>query len=74
MDSTQGFRVMENFANSLTDDNFRTRLFELLSERKPFSKFKMAIDNSNYRQNWFQFKDNANIEWVREQLNAASKA
>ncbi|MEP4534115.1 MAG: UPF0158 family protein [Cyclobacteriaceae bacterium] len=68
MDSRQGFRVMEDFANSLSDENFQTRLFELLSERKPFSKFKWAIDNSNYRQNWFDFKEKAYINWVREQL------
>ena len=39
MDSNQAFRIMEDFANTLTDENFRTRLFEQLSQRKPFSKF-----------------------------------
>lgn len=68
MDSSQGFRMMEDFANSLTDENLRIRLFEQLSQRKPFSKFKWVIDNSDYRQNWFDFKEQANINWVREQL------
>ena len=68
MDSNQAFRVMEDFANSVTDENFRTRLFNQLSQRKPFSKFKWAIDNSEYRQNWFDFKEQAYINWVREQL------
>lgn len=68
MDSQQGFQVMEDFANSLTDSKFRDRLLELLSERKPFSKFKWAIDDSKYRQNWFDFKQQANIDWVYEQL------
>ncbi len=68
MDSNQAFRVMEDFANSLTDENFRTRLFNQLSQRKPFSKFKWAIDNSKYRQNWFDFKEQAYINWVHEQL------
>jgi hypothetical protein len=68
MDSNQAFRVMENFTNSLTNENFRTRLFNQLSQRKPFSKFKWAIDNSKYRQNWFDFKEQAYINWVREQL------
>ena len=69
MDSRQGFRVMEDFANSLTDNNFRTTLLELLSEHKPFNKFKLTIENSNNRENWFEFKQQANIDWVREQLN-----
>ncbi len=69
MNSQQGFRVMESFANALADDSFRTKLLEQLSQHKPFSKFKFAIDNSDYRQNWFDFKEQANINWVREQLN-----
>ncbi|MCV9386983.1 UPF0158 family protein [Reichenbachiella ulvae] len=68
MDSSQAFRVMENFANSLSDENFRTRLIQQLSQRQPFSKFKNIIDNSEYRQNWFDFKGQAYISWVREQL------
>jgi hypothetical protein len=69
MDSRQGFQVMEDFANSLTDENFRTRLFEQLAQRKPFSKFKWAIDNSEHRQDWFDFKHQANIKWVGKQVH-----
>jgi hypothetical protein len=72
MDSNLSFRVMEDFANTLTDENFRTRLFEQLSQRKPFSKFKWAIDNSEHRQDWFDFKEQAYINWVREQLDSRS--
>ncbi|MEM6830358.1 MAG: hypothetical protein AAF551_07560 [Bacteroidota bacterium] len=68
MDSRQAFQVMEDFADSLADKNFQSQLFNLLSKNKPFSKFKWAIDNSDYRQNWFDFKEQANIAWVREQL------
>jgi hypothetical protein len=69
MGSHQGFQIMEDFANSITDMNFRTRLFEQLSQHKPFSKFKWAIDNSEHREDWFDFKQQAYINWVREQLN-----
>ncbi len=68
MDSRQGFRVMENFANSITDENFRAQLFKFLSARKPFSKFKWAVDNSKFRQDWFDFKAQANIDWVQKQI------
>lgn len=69
MDSRQGFRVMEDFTNTLSDEHFRTKLFQLLSESKPFRKFKWAIDNSQYRQDWFDFRSQAYIDWVREQLS-----
>jgi len=68
MDSRQAFQVMENFANSLNDINFKNSLIELLLERKPFSKFKMMVENSNHRQDWFDFKRLANINWVTKQL------
>jgi len=68
MDSQQGFRVMENFTNSVSDEGFRKHLINQLSQRKPFSKFKRAVDNSDYRQEWFDFKARAYILWVREQM------
>lgn len=68
MDTRQGFRMMEDFANSVTYENFRVRLFEQLSKPQPFSKFKLVIENSEHRQNWFNFKEQAYITWVREQL------
>jgi polyphosphate kinase 2 (PPK2 family) len=69
MDSNQGFQVMENFASSIDDINIQNRLFELLSKSKPFAHFKMAVETSKYRQNWFDYKQNANIEWVRQQIS-----
>ncbi len=70
MNSRQSFQVMEYFANSLTDINFRTSLLDLLAEPKPFGKFRRVIDNSDYRQDWFDFKNQAHIDWVREQINS----
>jgi hypothetical protein len=68
MDSRQVFQVMEKFSNSLTDINFKNSLIELLLERKPFSKFKIMVENSNHRQDWFNFKRLSNVNWVNEQL------
>ena len=68
MDSRQGFKVMEDFAESLSDRHFQEKLFRLLSEHKPFSKFKRAVDYSDYRTEWFEFKKQANIKWVKEEL------
>ncbi|MDF9795371.1 hypothetical protein OKW21_000634 [Catalinimonas alkaloidigena] len=68
MDSNQGFRVMEEFAYSISDSNFRSSLLNRLSGRKPFQNFKILIDASAYRQDWFDFKKRAYIKWVEQQI------
>ncbi|WPR74760.1 UPF0158 family protein [Algoriphagus sp. NG3] len=68
MDSREAFQVMEDFANSLTNASFRDHLLEQLSARKPFQNFKYVIDSSKYRQDWFDFRRQAYIEFVREQF------
>lgn len=70
MDSNQGFRVMEDFADSLDNADFKKEIFKRLSNHKPFRNFKDLIDSSEYRQSWFDFKEQANIEWVKEQIEA----
>lgn len=68
MDSNQAFQVMEEFANTINDQKFKDKLSILLGRPKPFSKFKNEIDSSVYRQNWFDFKKEAYIEWVKNQI------
>ena len=50
-------RRMEAFAERLKgDEKLQNQLFRALNNRKPFANFKDIIDNSDYRQNWFDFK------------------
>lgn len=49
MDSYDGFKTMEAFAQSLVDIEFRNRLNDQLSRNKPFSRFKRMVDESDYR-------------------------
>jgi hypothetical protein len=37
--------------------------------RKPFANFKMCIDASDYREDWFSFKNNWMQKWVKDQLD-----
>jgi hypothetical protein len=37
-------------------------------EHRPFRNFKDLIDTSDYRQDWIDFKKQANIDWVKEQI------
>ncbi|WP_163379195.1 hypothetical protein [Cyclobacterium sp. SYSU L10401] len=68
MESREAYQVMENFAFSLNDAVFREEILHELSKRKPFQRFKMMIDDSDYRQDWFDFKKKAYIDFVKEQI------
>lgn len=68
--SNESFKVMEAFAEQLTNVKLKDELLRALDRKKPFSGFKFIIDNSGkHRQEWFDFRDKANYEWAEEQLN-----
>lgn len=56
MNSNQSFRVMEAFLENIKSESLREKLDNALRVSKPFRNFKYLIDNSDYRQNWFDFK------------------
>ena len=56
LDSNESFMIMEDFTETMNDLHMRQRLTNALSHRKPFANFKQLIDNSDFRQNWFDFK------------------
>ena len=69
MTSSDSFRVMEEFADSLENNATRVRLLTALQGRKPFANFKHQIENSgDFRNLWFEFRREKNIEWVANQL------
>jgi len=71
MDSKISFNVMEEFANSLENNPTKIRLLIALEGNKPFANFKHQIENSGvYRELWFAFRLEKNIEWVQSQLIA----
>ena len=68
MVSRGGFQIMEDFAEAQTDPKFKTLLLERLRMRKPFRNFRDAVDESEYRDDWFAFKKKIYMDWVREQI------
>ena len=69
MTSSDSFKVMEEFIESLDNNDTKIRLVTALEGRKPFANFKHQIDNSGeYRELWFAFKRKKSIEWVQIQL------
>ena len=68
MDSNSAFQVMEEFVDSINEQKFKERLYNILSRPKPFANFKAEVETSKYRQEWFDFKKEAYINWVRKQI------
>ncbi|WP_243345354.1 UPF0158 family protein [Parabacteroides sp. FAFU027] len=58
LESYESFKIMEKFVQTLSNEKLRNKLSDALQSKKPFAKFKQIIDNSPYRQDWFDFKNN----------------
>ncbi len=68
METWESFKIMENFIYEIPDKNFQQNLVGILNRKRPFAHFKAAIDNSDYRQQWFDFKGKMHEEYVMAQL------
>ncbi len=68
--SSEGFEIMEDFANQLEPTNpLQKALIQALHKKHPFREFKYIIDNSrDYRKLWFGFRDNCQQAFVKRQL------
>ncbi|MBE0651927.1 MAG: hypothetical protein IH595_13945 [Bacteroidales bacterium] len=58
LQSFESFKIMEQFVEQLSDKKLRVELENILANKKPFQNFKNKIDQSDFRQNWFDFKQN----------------
>jgi hypothetical protein len=56
MDSSEAFRVMEDFADEVEDKIFRDRLSMVLKMRSPFANFKHTVEASPLKEAWYAFK------------------
>jgi hypothetical protein len=68
LESHDSYKIMEEFAEALSDKKFQPKLFNALNRKKPFANFKDLIDISPYRQNWFDFKQKWLENLVKEML------
>lgn len=68
--SSESFGMMSEFAEQVADKNLQIRLFDALRKNKPFREFKFVIDNSgDFRQQWFDFKNKCQMDFVARHLN-----
>ena len=56
LESRESFRIMEDFTMQLKDTTFKNKLINILNNRNPFANFSRIIHNSDFRQEWFDFK------------------
>lgn len=63
--SSQSFKIMERFVEHLSDQNLKSELQNLLLNKKPFLNFKHKIDQSDFRQSWFDFRQ-SELEKIAE--------
>ncbi len=56
MESHDSFKVMEYYVDNVDNQNLQNKLFNALNRRKPFANFKYLVENSDYRQEWFDFR------------------
>ena len=69
MTSNESFEIMTDFAETVDNQNLQDRIFKALNKPKPFRNFKWEIDNSGeYRQKWFDYKNQRMIEFVKTQI------
>tara|TARA_R100000655_G_C2948852_1_gene186961 strand:+ start:360 stop:812 length:453 start_codon:yes stop_codon:yes gene_type:complete len=69
LESFESFKIMEDFKNQIKEAEFKEKLNQALNRRKPFQNFKYLIDNWEYREDWFEFKQKELEKIVLEIMN-----
>lgn len=72
MGSRESFKVMERFiGDNISHIPTHNKFIEAISRKKPFANFNHLISYyPDLRQEWFAFKDQSYIEFVKDQLEA----
>lgn len=68
LESFESFKIMELFVEQLPDKNLKLEFENILANRKPFQNFKHKVDCSDFRQNWFDFKQQEIEKKVQKEL------
>ena len=56
LESFQSLKIMEEFVRQLSDQQLQSELENILANKKPFQNFKFIIEQTEFRNNWFEFK------------------
>jgi hypothetical protein len=67
-ESSKSFAIMKKFVDEVNDKSLKNKLINALNNRKPFANFKNIVESSNYRKEWFAFKQHQLEIMVWEEL------
>jgi hypothetical protein len=67
-ESSESFKIMERFVDEVNDKSLKNKLVNAMNNRKPFANFKNIVESSNYRKEWFAFKQHQLEIMVWEEL------
>jgi hypothetical protein len=65
----ESYQIMADFVEQLSDHQFKLGLEAILNNKQPFRHFKYAIDHSDFRKDWFDFKQHALEKKIARLLN-----
>jgi len=69
--SDEGFKIMEDFIDSVPDPEAGDALAKALSRRSPFRNFKDALcEFPEIRESWFKFHNEALLERAKDWLGS----
>jgi hypothetical protein len=74
LESYESFKIMERFIEQVNDQIFKLELQGTLLRKKPFQNFKHKIDQSDFRQSWFDFKQHELEKIVENKLKQENMA
>lgn len=74
LESFESFKIMELFVEQLSDQNLKSELENVLVNKNPFQNFKNKVDHSDFRQNWFDFKQKELEKRVENELERRKPA
>lgn len=73
MSSREAFKVMESFIDNISHIPTRNRFEAAISHKKPFAHFnEMLSYYPDIREQWFIYKQNCYIEYVKSQFDLNS--
>jgi stalled ribosome alternative rescue factor ArfA len=69
MDSHEGYAMMENFTETVTDKKFREKLERALNGKGPFRRFKDTLNEEDeYKKKWYEFEAECQFKFVKNQI------
>lgn len=68
LESWESFNIMKYFIDEVDDEKMQQVLINTLNRRSPFANFKAQVESSDFREQWFNFRQLKYEEHVRQQL------